>query len=306
MNDTIVISHADCKDGYASMAVMRHLLGRPFDELFLAYDQIKDSCYLEDLRHQVSGRHVYFVDFSLPRSAMDLWCDTAKSVIVIDHHASAIRELGDFAHKNLIRYLDKTQCGATLAWQVLSAAQPMPLLLRYIKAFDLFTFDMPEAREVAAGLDLAIAEVKDPVELLKANLDDENFKLVLPMLARHGETVLRVINASTAKAAKRSAQRLFQNRICHVANVVEHVSFAGEAILKAHPVAEFSMTYFGKPGSNNIIVSLRARKDSDVDVSKIAEVCGGGGHAKAAGFEIDINNPKGAGQVEALWVLGLR
>ena len=69
------------------------------------------------------------------------------------------------------------------------------------------------------------------------------------------------------------------------------ISDACQALLRAHPSAPFSASWFVNHRTGQIVYSLRSREpghpDGHVNVSKIAAACspGGGGHPCAAGFQ---------------------
>jgi len=63
-------------------------------------------------------------------------------------------------------------------------------------------------------------------------------------------------------------------------------SDVGNRLLELHPTVPFALTY---RITNEFRASLRARKDSDVDVAAICEKLDGGGHKSAAGFRCPVS-----------------
>lgn len=100
-----------------------------------------------------------------------------------------------------------------------------------------------------------------------------------------GRVILRYAQAKTERLArdaelrtlKRTGDRVF------ALNTQSFISEVGN-ILATRPEARFSLSYFYDFERRTNVCSLRASSDKDVDVSEIAKLFGGGGHAKAAGF----------------------
>jgi hypothetical protein len=82
----LIVHHGSCPDGFGSAWwLARNLDGRPvFHEGFYGQDPPWDL---------VAGRDVWIVDFSYPGHQLDEIARVCKSLIVFDHHQSAIGNL---------------------------------------------------------------------------------------------------------------------------------------------------------------------------------------------------------------------
>ena len=150
------IYHANCADGFGAAWVVRKALG-PDVEFHAAHygDQAPD----------VSGKNVIIVDFSYKYEALVALADKATSVLVIDHHKTAMDDLTDVpqaelhyeAHKKncsgkLHALFDISHSGAGLAWEFFFPHHQRPALINHIEDRDLWRFKLEGTREIMAVL----------------------------------------------------------------------------------------------------------------------------------------------------------
>jgi len=98
--DKLCIYHGNCADGFtAAWAVYK------------AMDNVEfyPEAYGDD-PPSVINRDIIMVDFSYKRSVMEKIIEDASSVLVLDHHASAERELHGLKNANVI--IDDSPIGA--------------------------------------------------------------------------------------------------------------------------------------------------------------------------------------------------
>ncbi len=83
MSPTTVFFHADCLDGFGSAyAAWRHF----GDQATYRPLHHGDAWNLDD----IAGHDVYILDFSFPPAQLAAMAALAKSVVQLDHHASAL------------------------------------------------------------------------------------------------------------------------------------------------------------------------------------------------------------------------
>jgi nanoRNase/pAp phosphatase (c-di-AMP/oligoRNAs hydrolase) len=128
---------------------------------------------------------------------------------------------------------------------------------------------------------------------------DEN---MLKEMVQTGTSIQQTIDTQSARAALKLKEGFYGENRVRRGNVVGNVSLVGNKAVE-NGKADFSATYFFK--EDGIVVSLRADKATYVDVSTIAKYFGGGGHAKAAGFEIALPLGQRGTDAEALKMIGL-
>ena len=227
------------------------------------------------------------VDFSYKKEVVKGICDVAQKVYHIDHHISAITDLEslwkntdseDF-RGNFGPYQDINHSGAMLAWKFLNGSKSAPAILKHIEDRDLWKFEMASSREIAAALFSY----------------DWNFSLFDDFM--YGtEAVANLIHEG--RAFERKHQKEIAALIemgMQLGNIdgyivptlnVPHMFASDAGNIMATNYAQgtvFAATYMDTPKGR--IYSLRSTKNG-MDVSKIAERFGGGGHKNAAGFTV--------------------
>src|SRR3569623_1413134 len=68
-----------------------------------------------------TGKTISVLDVCIPRADLESWELVAKSLLVLDHHETIMRDLQGCPHA--IFYMDK--CGARLAWEYFRATSPV-------------------------------------------------------------------------------------------------------------------------------------------------------------------------------------
>lgn len=272
MKAPIVISHGHCVDGFtAAWIIQRALLVRhpmPAEVIFAEYN---------DPAPDVTGRDVYIVDFSYSRGDLERMHDQAERLVVLDHHATAATALAGLPYC----VFDKNESGAALAWRYMHGNSHVPDLVRYVRDYDLWRFELPDSKAVHAWIGTQFFNF--------ANWDEMSRELSLPELRSRivyaGESVLasseRVIENHIEKASE-----IDLGGITFLAcNATTQRSGIGGVLCRCSPSGAAAIWFLNADGS--VHWSLRADKTKRVDVRFIAEQFdGGGGHPTAAGFKL--------------------
>ncbi len=280
MSKRLVIYHGgDCRDGWCSAWLMRAAFP---DAEFIAANYGEPP-------PQVVGKDVYIVDFSYPRAAMGQIIATAGSVVVLDHHKTAEKELGGLydemvqggiepARKPLITF-DMTKSGGRLTLDYLNARAMIPFvrskwIVDYTEDRDLWLWKLPHSKEINAALrsyplDFAVWDElakRDPLSLIPEGA----------AILRAEEQIVdaHVRNAITTTIAG------------HVVPCVNATTLMSEILNKLAVGQKFAASFFVK-GDGERVYSLRSASDG-MDVSEVAKWYGGGGHKNAAGFQLPV------------------
>ena len=88
----LVVYHKRCADGVASAALLVKYLRETVDLLPGVYQKPPEDMGV------FGGRDVFFVDFSYDFAVMEEILQRARSVVYLDHHASAVTRLSAYAH----------------------------------------------------------------------------------------------------------------------------------------------------------------------------------------------------------------
>jgi len=231
--------------------------------------------------YPVDGQDVIFADFCPTREILLEVARTAKSVRVIDHHRTTCRLVGDKDARALgVEFIvDFEHAGCILTWDYLMPSKTPyhPTLLHYIEDHDLWRFKLPESRAARAYI-----QSYKPSRVNAAMLRDE-FDYSFPTVVRIGEHFVRSMRESVERSIRRVRRVEFAGFEIDAVNATEHMSEVGERMLQRTDCA-FVAIWLHK--GDNFLVSLRSH--DKVDVSRIAEGFGGGGHTNAAGFHCSV------------------
>lgn len=260
-----VIYHANCNDGFGAA----WCAWRKFNVLA----QYRPMHY-GGTPPDVTGQHVYILDFSFPLAAMRDLQKQAASLLVIDHHKTAREDLAPLVAEGLAEF-DMARSGATMAWRYFFPNAPRPWFLDYIEDRDLWRHALPRTRELNAVINLWPHDFTFWDAMYEAN-DMES-------AIEDGAAICRYIDyyvKSVSSQARLIDFAGYRNVPC--------VNAPGVAISELlHELARgstFALGWFQR-GDGKYQYSLRSV--GDFDVSEVARQFGGGGHRNAAGFVTD-------------------
>ena len=271
----LIIYHGNCADGFGAAWCFHHRDPHGYDFHPGVYQQEPPD---------VEGRDVFLVDFSYKRPVVETMLARARSVVLIDHHKTAIEDLKPLLDTNQVRGVaDVNHSGAMLAWQWLFGNESAPQLLRHVEDRDLWRFALPYTREIQSsvfsyGYDFEIWD-----HLMSSPLD----QLISDGVAierKHFKDIRELLPQST---------RLMRigGHVVPVANMPYTMSSdAANILAETQP---FAACYYDGPEYR--IFSLRSRAPDGEDVSAIAQQYGGGGHRHSSGFRLAL---KDVSQVE--------
>lgn len=270
--------------------------------------------YGSDMPEIEDGDVVYMLDYSRSPEELQVLGERCD-VIVIDHHDSAVRRIEAWEREaihlsteqlsamgiadwemSFKTVLDTSKSGAVLAWEHFHPGKPLPALFAYVQDRDLWRWELEDSRAVNARL----ATLPKEFDLWGLYLDEP-----IESIARDGEAVItayerqlesliekvRVIRpgVGTAEAADYTRHQCltspwYETTIGLVNSPVLQ-SELGHRALDAHPDVDVAAVWY-EDADGRIKTSLRSRKGG-VNVARIAEQYGGGGHPSAAGFRTD-------------------
>jgi len=111
---THIMYHGNCFDGTASAAVVQHFEcdnNKPQGPKGWKYYPM---AYNDPLPFEIeAGENVIMVDYSRKRQEVLLMINSGMNVMILDHHKTAIEDLGDLVRDDVLSgVLDKTRSGA--------------------------------------------------------------------------------------------------------------------------------------------------------------------------------------------------
>ena len=261
-----VVTHGGCFDGFTA----RWVLADRWPDA-----ECVDGVYgtFPVFAPETARGTLVIADFSYPRDDMIRLADEWEHIIVLDHHKTAAKHLVDLP-ANVACVFDMDRSGAGLVADWLDARYA---LVNYVEDRDLWRWELPDSKEVAAVFGITPFTFED-----WSGLGYMLETRIGAVIAR-GEAVLardKVIIDELVGCA----------RIMNIGGYQVPVTPSPYALGSdvAGKLAEadgvpFAAYYRDLPDRREF--GLRSRKDG-VDVSVIAETYGGGGHPGASGFRV--------------------
>lgn len=271
----IVLYHAHCTDGFtAAWAAHRALGDQDVEYRAVSYgDPIP-----QDLK---SWDHVYLLDFSYKAAEMARILDDAGRVIVLDHHETAIKEIGKLEVSTKLEVtLDQERSGAGITWDVLFPHNPRPALVNYVEDRDLWRFRLPFSRAISQYLN-SYPQTFEIWDLLAHVLDEPT--LGFQGAVSEGQALTRAMDQVVTQMAARAVFRYIDGIPVPVVNATAYFSEVGDVLCRRYPSAPFAAYYFDRVDGMRQW-GLRSGPDG-ANVADIASRRGGGGHPHAAGFQ---------------------
>ena len=283
----LCIYHGKCADGFTAAWIISRALG---DDV-----EFHGGVY-QDPPPDVTGRDVIMADFSYNRPVLLEMAAKAKSILILDHHASAQTDLAELhtlgpgafydgwlnCGSNIGVLFDMNRSGAGITWDFFHPGEPRPALVNYVEDRDLWRFKLEGSREISAyvfahdyefGIWEAIATVlKDPNGLQQAINAGGAIEL------KHHKDVAELVGVCKRR------MKIGGVEVWGASLPYTLTSDAGH--LMAADGEPFAACYWDTPEGR--VFSLRSR-DNGADVSLIAKQYGGGGHPHASGFRVPFD-----------------
>jgi len=259
----LCIYHGNCADGFGAATAVKMALGDTVEFYAGVHQQAPPS---------VVNREVIIVDFSYKRAVLIELAKQAKSILILDHHTSAEKDLVDLPD-NVTAIFDMNRSGAVMTWEYFHQGKTVPPLLRHIQDKDLWRFELDGTREIMASIfsypqDFALWETFIASDLEQLRHDG------VAIERKH----LRDVNTLIESSSYRMVIAGYDVPVLNAPYFFS--SDAGHIMGKNEP---FAACYWDT--EKNRTFSLRSA-DEGVDVAEICMKFGGGGHKHAAGFSL--------------------
>lgn len=259
--ENIVFYHHNCPDGFSAAWVLWKKFKNKAEYRWLDYHA--------PFNYDFHNKTIYFVDVVPDEPNLERLAQNNR-IIIIDHHISSQHLLplaNDYSFS-----LD--HCAAVLTWHYLFPRKKMPNLLKYIEDVDLWKFRQPSSKYVNAAIQLKEFEFKEWSKVAK-DLEEVSSR---KKYVSEGKLIIKYQDKMINKIVSRAKPVMLDGQEGLAVNSSVLVSEIGNALLENR--CSLAIIWFAT--KNKIKVSLRSK--GDVDVAKIGEKYGGGGHQKASGF----------------------
>lgn len=297
----IVIYHGNCADGFTSAWVFKEMFGEDGIDFYPATHGSSPP--------DVKGKNVYILDFSYKKKIIEDMAGKAKTLIVIDHHVSAKKDLEDSSltflddlsfnindyaktgqENNGYCLFDMNRSGAGMSWDFCFPDTKRPMIIDFVEDRDLWRFSLQGSREISS-LIFSHDYTFSNWDKLSKSIDND-----LEKCFTFGIAVNQKMDKDILSLVKQCKRPMVIGGISvPVANIpYTMASDAGNLMAKEqflcplvgdYVMPEFAACYYDTGRSR--VFSLRSL-DSGADVSEIASSYGGGGHRNASGFRRDI------------------
>ena len=268
----VVLYHGKCPDGFAAAYAAWKKFGDTAEYLPVNYGEAPPE--------GLENREVYIVDFCYESSEqMNALAKSTKHLVVLDHHESNKKMVGSVTE----HVYDASRSGATIAWSYFHPDTPVPRLMTYLEDGDLYRYSLPETRNIFSYLLVLPFDFAQWDTLVRGLEDDTERAEIL----KKAETYTEFFNAFAQMSVERAKKVRFEGYEVYFVATHPNItvkSFVGNKLYTKLP--PFAIIVTAHP--NGFGVSLRG--DGSVDVSKIAEKYGGGGHPGSAGFFVPNNS----------------
>lgn len=269
---TIVLYHGKCPDGFGGA--------------YAAWKKYGDTAKYMPVDHGdappegLEGHDVYLVDFCFEvAEQMDKLAKNTTRFVVLDHHKSSkilVENAPEWVY-------NEKQSGATIAWNYFHPDLPTPRLMKYLEDGDLYRFILPETRDLFSYLLVLPFEFSAWDKLALGLEDDVQRSDILKKASAYTEFFEALAKSSIERAKKVYFEGHEVYFVATHPNITMK-SFVGNELYKKLP--PFALVVTAHPGGFGVSI----RGDGTVDVAKIAEKYGGGGHSGSAGFFIPHDN----------------
>lgn len=270
----LILFHGNCADGFtAAWSYWKNLKDKTSVDFFPATHGNPPP--------DVTGREVFMLDFSYKAPVLRELASKAKFIRILDHHKSAEIELNSMISdvpSNLYWIFDMNKSGARLAWEYFLGFKDVPWLVKFVEDNDLGRWGYNETRDVMSAV-FSYDYTFENWDMLHNICESE---LRLQRLIAEGTAISRKQDKDIRELlAAFQVTDIIGGYEVPTANLPYTFSTqAGHLMALGRPFA--ACWYATK---NGIEYSLRSATGA-VDVSEIAKIYGGGGHARAAGFRI--------------------
>ena len=302
MPKVFIVSHADDCDGFCSAAIaykytFDHIVDNNFKDIVtipMSYGQPFDFSQID-----MNNDLVIFVDFVLqPFDQMLMF--NQENFIICDHHKTTIENMAshpEFKPDGLIGDIDNKQSAAELAWKFFYPDIPLPLFVQYISWYDTWRQDLPDWEEhilpFNEGIKTLLGNFEgnksswlDLINWSQASNGSEEFLAYANFMSdclRFGRHIMKhKIEGNNELIRKNSFPVEFEGHktLALNANIPNFMTSSPTWLTGEFDIA-LCFVYIGG-SQNSYTIHLRTDKEN-IDLEKIAEKHGGGGHLKSSG-----------------------
>jgi uncharacterized protein len=277
-----VIYHNPCMDGFSAAFVAK--LFNPEIEIIPLNNP---DIHIDE--NKIKNKNVLMVDI-VSKYFKEI-NNISNKLIILDHHKTNKELLANIHNA----YFDMNKSGVGLAWEYFFNDKKMPFFLECIQDRDLWTWQIPQSRNFCDALyelvDINNCNMEIFYELYS---DNTRFTKYLEIGQLFNSIKIKKIQNICDNNRKKYKTNILNQELTFYAFNVQHelASDLGNYIMTNKPDADFCLLWRYSHNDEKYFCSLRS-SDTKADVSKIAQLFGGGGHRNAAGCSFSEHPLKG-------------
>ena len=290
----VIITHANCFDGFGVELVALDRL-HPDDRKNVSIIRADYNSYnIDDIVDTVRDTVVFVGDFSFSLEDMNKIKEVCYSFYLVDHHASPFNKATE-EYTNCI--FDKSLSGAVLSFLFFNRdASDLPAIIEFIGDRDTWNWFHDE--KIVKATSLLLATYLNTENGSIRFLEDHEilFSSALGKAYEYLMDILKPFIATIEADDKRISDAISKYKldVCIIDNVeflaINYSDLNTRSELLNKLSTEYDKPAFSWTIKNNILhISLRSTSDA-IDVNLIANTFGGGGHPRASGINISIDD----------------
>lgn len=281
----IIIYHKSCPDGIASAWPFWRTNKNRYYKKHLTI-----IGYSHDNRDppNVFGKNVVLVDFCFNRDIIIEMARYAQHILVLDHHNSTIRNIGNLQLPNLTMILDKDKSAAQIAWDYIYPNVDRPWFIDVIADRDLWQMKLPNTGAITRAMfSLGYYRWNNLEKLYSSDIDEMKNYFInygTPLYENDKIEMAKICSKAIDAEMKTPSGKTYRVKlVCCTNNVLK--SEVGNYLATQN--CDFSVMWRYDFIQDSWWISTRASDSSNINLAEICEEFStGGGHEKASGFAL--------------------
>jgi len=287
---SLIIYHKNCPDGFMSLVICKKALK--------SIDIEHDVPSSTTISYEYENRNIIIVDVAYNPKVIQTLLDSCKSLLLIDHHVTYHNELQKIRDAKFTYVYHVNKSGCLLTWEYFFPKTQIPLSIRYISDDDTGTWAMKHTLYFVAALSVKYEINKSNIKKWCRLFNDKEAKkleILGKVYTEYTNFLLKAKSRNFATMKFPSSEALKQypalKTIIKSENALDvtvhngscpNTTAIGKYILNKTK-CDICFIYSYHIMDDKYWISMRS---TDVDVSQIAQVFGGGGHKYAAAFSL--------------------
>lgn len=275
---TTVIYHGPtCPDGFGAAFAAWLVLGDAATYLPTDYGTAPPD---------VTGRDVFILDFCYGPQELEAMAQKARSITVLDHHATARDKLQCFCCKGVKLTLNMDKSGARLAWDFFHPGKPVPHMIACLEDRDLWRWQVPESLPYLRHLDTRGFDFKAWAQVLAMESDPAQVEAFVERgfsMQGHYDYLVAEIAAGAFEVD------FLGNKVLAVTCSSLFTSEVGNLLAQRSP-SGIGMCFSVRVKQGQPALAHVSLRSVGADVRSLCERFGGGGHLCASAFKTPLEN----------------